>query len=158
MPPLGRSGGWLPTDCPGGLAHICQGSSGLRSRSFPSRLPRSGYIMGTGGRGRRHPAGRVLEQIGSTKACAWVELSTRESAAQGPCGQFSSSGGPQAVLESCLGVPCGAGSLLGDVDECCALAGLDCHVPSLVALVQPFHRRGQDPGLSLIHISEPTRL
>ena len=31
------------------------------------------------------PAGRVLEQVGSTKASAWFELSPRESAAQGPC-------------------------------------------------------------------------
>ena len=39
------------------------------------------------------PPAASLVQVGSTNACAWFELSGRETAAQGPCGKFSSSGG-----------------------------------------------------------------
>src|ERR1035437_301071 len=85
-------------------------------------------------------------QAGSTEFLRWLEPSTRESAGQwrgelptcpsGTCGDF----------ESCLGVTCGAGSLLRYVDELGSLFELDGYVPSLVAVVHAFYRREQDPG------------
>src|ERR1019366_5556553 len=85
-------------------------------------------------------------QAGSTEFLRWLEPLTRESAGQWLGELPTCPSGARGDFESCLGVTCGAGSLLRGVDELGSLLELDGRVPSLVAVVQAFRRGGKDPG------------
>jgi len=87
-----------------------------------------------------------LAQVGSTSACGCLVRSTRQSVRQEATERLNLGCGSHGDLESCADLPCCAGSLLCGVDECLTFLKQYRHVPSVVAVVDAFHGRGQDPG------------
>src|SRR5450759_3782880 len=100
--------------------------------------------MGTGRR-LRIEVTSVLEQVRSAEAGGWLRISTRDER-RGMRGQLDCRNGAHGDLEGCPNLLCSARPALRGVDKGGALREPDGHVPSVVAVVHAFHRRGQDPG------------